>query len=224
MINRFIKSISDEDGTIMIESTYCVIATIIVLIGIMGFGFILYQRVMFNVACNQVAEEVVQTYKLKNVVHNKDVSHDDVVNVGKYRYLLGEIQSSSETKLNTLVNERLAKTSFALDDGTATVSIKAKIDDIGRRHYIVTISKPYKFLFGNFFNGTVFKALHIDNTMSATVYVEGTDMLNYSNTISIIQYGFRKLEDNVTLLETISGFMELANELFKFPYDKLGLA
>ena len=60
--------------------------------------------------------------------------------------------------------------------------------------------------------------------MSATVYVEGTDMLNYSNTISIIQYGFRKLEDNVTLLETISGFMELANELFKFPYDKLGLA
>ena len=224
MVDRFIKSISDDDGTIMIESTYCVIATIIVLIGIMGFGFILYQRVMFNVACNQVAEEVVQTYKLKNVLYNKDVSQQDVVDVGKYRYWLGQIQSSSETKLNTLVNERLAKTSFALDDGSASVSIKAKIDDIGRRHYIVTISKPYKFLFGNFFNGKTFKALHIDNTMSATVYIEGTDMLSYSNTIAITQYGFRKAEDNVKLLSTISKFMEIANSLFKFPYNKLGLA
>ncbi len=217
MIKRFINQIRDENGTIMIESTYCMLAAMIVMIFIVGLGFIYYQHVMFVVACDQVAEEVVQTYKLKNVTHNVEVTQADVEHdsLGFYRYLWGTIQSSSQDHLEVLVNERLSQTSFALDGGNATVEIVPHIDDIGRRHYAVTITKPYKTLFSNFFNGSVFKALKIDNNMTTTVYVEGTDISHITNTVDFTLYGMRFLEKwEVTGI--ISSFCSLFNTIWKF--------
>lgn len=217
MTKRFINQIRDENGTIMIESTYCMLAAMIVMIFIVGLGFIYYQHVMFVVACDQVAEEVVQTYKLKNVTHNVEVTQADVENksMGFYRYLWGTLQSSSKDHLNTLANERLSQTSFALSGGDATVEIVPHLDDLGRRHYAVTITKPYKFLFSNFFNGSVFKALKIDNTMTTTVYVEGTDISHITNTVDFTLFGFRILE-NWEVTKLISGFCGLFNTIWKF--------
>ncbi len=219
MNKKFIERVLDENGTIMIESTYCMIAAIFVLVFIMGLGFILYQSVMFNIACNQCAEEVVQTYKLQNVTHNYEVTLNDVTSVGKYRYFLGKIQKASDTHLNTLVNERLAATSFALDDGTATVTIKPHIDDIGRRHYAIQITKPYKFLFHNLFSGKMFSALNINSNMKCTVYVEGADMLSLSNTIEFTEFIFRYLEEKVEILGLVTKFLTLGNDICGLGYE-----
>lgn len=219
MIKKIFNNLSDDSGTMMIESTYCMIAAIFVLIFIMGLGFILYQSVMFNIACNQCAEEVVQTYKLMNVTHNYEVTKNDVVNVGKYRYFLGQIQKNSKDHLNTLVNERLAATSFALDDGTATVDIKPHIDDIGRRHYAITITKPYKFLFHNLFSGKMFSALNINSNLRATVYVEGADMLGVSNTVEFTEFIFRYLEEKVKILDVLNKFLTLGNDICGLGYN-----
>lgn len=214
MIKKILRDVSDERGTMMIEATYCMVAVLFVLIFIMGFGFIYYQSVMFNIACNQCAEEVVQTYKLETVTHNYEVTQQAVEDVGKYRYFLGNIQKASKTHLNTLVNERLAATSFALDGGDATVDIKPHIDDIGRRHYAITITKPYKFLFHNFFSGGVIKALNINSNMQATVYVEGADMLSLSNTIEFTEFIFRFLENGIDAAQLITKFLTIGNNLF----------
>ena len=217
MTKRIINRISDENGTIMIESTYCMLAAMIVFIFIVGLGFIYYQHVMFVIACNQVAEEVVQTYKLKNVTHNVEVTQADVTNenMGFYRYLWGTIQSSSQDHLEVLANERLSQTSFALDGGNATVEIVPHIDDIGRRHYAVTFTKPYKFLFSGLFSGKVFKALHIDNTMTTTVYVEGTDISHITNTVDFTLYGMRVL-NKIEAIGIITSFCSLFNRIWKF--------
>jgi len=217
MVKKFFRRAADEDGTIMIESTYCMLATLIVLIFIMGLGFIYYQKVMFAIACDQVAEEVVQTYKLKEVTHNVEVTQEDIGNdkLGYYRYFWGTIQDASKDHLETLANERLAQTSFALDGGKATVDIEPSLDDIGRRHYKVTITKPYKYLFSNFFNGTIFSALHIDDTMSCTVYVEGTDISHVTNMVELTLYGMRVVS-KADFIDLISSFCSLFNRIWRF--------
>lgn len=214
MIKKLFKEASDESGTMMIEATYCMVAVIFVLIFIMGLGFIYYQSVMFNIACNQCAEEVVQTYKLETVTHNYEVTQTAVEGVGKYRYWMGKIQPASEAHLNTLVNERLAATSFALDGGDATVTIKPHIDDIGRRHYAITITKPYKFLFHNFFTGGVIKALNLNSELQATVYVEGADMLSLSNTVEFTEFIFRFIENGFDAAGLITKWLKIGNDLF----------
>ena len=218
MIKKILRNASDESGTMMIEATYCMVAVLFVLIFIMGFGFIYYQTVMFNIACNQCAEEVIQTYKLETVTHNYEVTQQAVEDVGKYRYFLGNIQKASKTHLNTLVNERLAATSFALDGGDATVDIKPFIDDIGRRHYAVTITKPYKYLFHNFFSGGVIKALDINSNLQTTVYVEGADMLSLSTTIDFTEFIFRYLEDNIEVAGLITKWLTIGNNIIGLAY------
>ncbi len=218
MIKKILRNASDESGTMMIEATYCMVAVLFVLIFIMGFGFIYYQTVMFNIACNQCAEEVIQTYKLETVTHNYEVTQKAVEDVGKYRYFLGNIQKASKTHLNTLVNERLAATSFALDGGDATVDIKPFIDDIGRRHYAVTITKPYKYLFHNFFSGGVIKALDINSNLETTVYVEGADMLSLSTTIDFTEFIFRYLEDNIEVAQLITKWLTIGNNIIGLAY------
>jgi len=206
----------NKKGVIMIESTYCITAVIVVLIGLMGFGFIIYQAAMFKIASDQVAEDVVHTYKLRNVGETKDITEDDVTSVGLFRYFGNSLESNSENHLKTMAADRIALTSFAQDDGEMTTEIEPFLDDIGRRHYKVTVTKPYKFLFGTLFDGSIFPSFKIDNKMTATVYVEGVDALNYFNCVSITNYAFRKAEESIGIFETISNCLGLANRVINF--------
>lgn len=214
-------SIKDERGTIMIESTFCLIATIIVLIGILGFGFIMYQRAMFSIVCNQIAEEVIHTYKLEDVQTADNVSKEDVIGVPRYRYLFAFFNNLEENTLENckvLTEERLEATSFAIDDGDMTVEITPSTDDIGRYHYKIVISKPYKFLFNQMFDGSMFESLNINNTMQSTVYVQGVDVLAYFNTVGTTQYALRKVESEMKILQSISSLLELVNNIIGFDY------
>ncbi len=206
----------------MIEATYCVTATIIVLMGIMAFGFIIYQRVMFSIVADQVAEEVVMTYKLENVKTCNEVTLSDVEDIGKYRYFGSGLRNASLENAEEMADERLDKTSFAQEDGDMTVELEPFTDDLGRRHYKVTVTQPYKFLLGEMFDGTVFSSFNIGNEMKSTVYVQGVDTLNYFNGVATTNYIFRKLESSVEIFQSITKFLEMANnlaDLAGFAYD-----
>lgn len=105
----------DERGAVMLESTYCILISIFVLMFILSFGFFLYQKTTVTIVANEIAEEVSQTYKLRNVSDSSSISSTDISGVGKYRYLFfaDNFNSKNEAKAITLANVRLTKTALA---------------------------------------------------------------------------------------------------------------
>lgn len=57
------EEIKNESGTVMLEGVFGVFVSIIVMAFLLSFGFYLYQQTMVDIVANEVAEEVVMTYK-----------------------------------------------------------------------------------------------------------------------------------------------------------------
>jgi len=204
----------NERGTVMLESTYCILACIIVILFLMSFGFFLYQQTVVSITANEVAAEVAQTYKLKQVEDSASVTADDIVEVGKYRYLLfkGSFNRANERKAKNLAEVRLSLSSLAKEESGVTVDVKMIPDDIGRRHFQVTVSQKYSFLLGG-----VLSLIGQEDAqkIEATAYVESFDVLNYMNTIKAARYGLDKMTDldDTGILGLMDKAIQLANGL-----------
>jgi hypothetical protein len=206
------KITRNESGAIMLEATFCLIACIVVILMVMSFGFIVYQRAMMGIVANQVAEEVAVTYKLRTVTDSSDVSESDVVGVGKYRYFLysQDFVDANYTKLSILAQTRLTNTSLANDEGGFDVSIERRADDVGRAHYTIVVTNKYSYLFEG-----IFSTLNIDaaNTLNATSYVADTDILSYVNTKNTTDYIISKNPVS-DLLDSVIGLVNTVINIF----------
>ena len=162
---------------------------------------------------NEVAEETVMTYKLRNVSDNDSVSSTDVAGIGKYRYLLfgGNFKRKNEDKAKTLTNTRLTRSELAKDRGGLSVTVTPVVDDIGRRHYEVTVRNKYSFLLGELLNVI---GQEEQQVVEATVYVESYDVLNYVNTVKFTKYGIDKITDEVGALKLIDTAIGILSNLF----------
>lgn len=184
----------DESGVIMLESMYCVLACLFVTMLLVGMAFLFYQHVMVSVAANEIAAEVAQTYKLRDVEDSSSVTESDITGVGKYRYLLFKkrFNTKNEAKANRLMDTRLSAAELAERSGKLTVTVENVTDYIGRRHFKVTVKQEYSFLLGGFLKiiGRGDK-----EKMEKTVYVESVDALNYINTVKFYKYGIKALSD-----------------------------
>ena len=202
-----------ERGAVILESTYCILLATVILMFMLSFGFFLYQKAMVSIVTNEVAEEVSQTYKLRNVTNSASMTSDDISGIGKYRYLLfsDSFEYKNETKAYNFVDMRLSKTSLAKETGGLTVDVETKVDDIGRRHYAVTVKQKYAFLLGDLLN-----AVGQEGTqeLKATSYVAGVDVLNYVNTVKVTKYGIDKMAGSVNVLETVDKAISLLHSIF----------
>jgi len=203
----------NERGAVMLESTYCILISVFVLMFLLSFGFLLYQKTLVTIVANDVAEEVSQTYKLRNVADSSSVSLSDISGVGKYRYLFfaDSFESKNEAKALTIANARLTKTSLAEAEGSLNVDVETVVDDIGRRHYEVTVTQRYSFLLGDFLS---LIGQTDTQTISETVYVESSDVLSYINTVKVTQYGLEKLKDSSSMLGLIDSAISLLHSIF----------
>ena len=199
------KHTDKERGAVMLEGVFGVCVSIIVMIFLLSFGFYLYQVTMVDIVANEIATEVVQTYKFKNVSDSSDISLTDVTSVGRYRYILfaSQYDSANEAKGATL----------AQTESMPTVQIEKVGDDVGRMHYEVTLSQEYSFLLGDVLS---IVGLDASDTISATVYVEAVDVSNYINTVKMTNYGLSKFVSANPLLKTVDSVIKLMESVYKF--------
>lgn len=203
----------NERGAIILESTYCILIAMIMFLFLMSFGFFLYQKTIICVVANGVAEEVSQTYKLRYVTDSSNVTVSDVTGVGKYRYLFFKwsFDSKNKVKAKTIATVRLSNSSLAKEEGTMSVDVQTVVDDIGRRHYVVTVKQKYSFLLGGLLGLINQKDVQM---LSATSYVESADVLNYINTVKVTKYGIDKIKDNSSILGLIDSAIGLLQSVF----------
>ena len=197
----------------IIEATLCMIATMVVLIMIMCFGFVVYQHAMVGIVANQAAEEIAVTYKLQNVPDSSSVTLEDVTEVGKYRYWsshIGDFESANESKLSIYAQSRLTQTSLAIDNGGYDVSVERVADDIGRAHYEIKVTNEYTHLFEYVF--TAF-GQEPPTVLSATSYVADNDILSYYNTVNTTKYVCGKIPGS-KIVDGIFGVIHAIVSLF----------
>lgn len=207
--------IKDERGAVMLESTYCILISIFVLMFMLSFGFFLYQKTTVTIVANEIAEEVSQTYKLRNVTDSSSILPEDISGIGKYRYLFfaDDFNSKNEIKAITLANVRLTKTALAEEEGNLSVNVETVVDDIGRRHYEVTLKQKYSFLLGELLS---IIGQQDTQTLEKTVYVESVDVLNYVNTVKFTKYGLNKAKeaDFTGILKFVDSAISLLHSIF----------
>ncbi len=202
-----------ERGEVMIEATYCMTIAIFVIFFLLSLSFLIYQKSMVVVVANQVAEELSQTYKLRDVTDNSNVTSNDIKGIGKYRYWLfkGNYQSRNEEKAKKFTELRLSQTSFGKKEGALTVDIETVVDDIGRRHYVVTVKQQYAILLQGFL-----QVIGIDKSLEFTAvsYVESVDVSNYINTVKFTKYGINKVAQKIAPLTVIDKVIKLLHSIF----------
>ena len=203
----------NEKGAVMLESTYCILISIIVIMFFMSFGFFLYQKTIVSIVANDIAEEIAQTYKLRNVEDDGMVLVTDISGIGKYRYFLfsDSFNSKNEIKGRNLGNVRLSKTSLAKKVGDLSVDVETVVDDIGRRHYEVTVKQRYSFLMGDLLELVGLEGIQ---TLEEKVYVESVDVLNYVNTVKTTKYGINEMKENSAALGLIDNVISLVQAIF----------
>ncbi len=204
---------NNECGTVMIEGVFGVFVSIIVMVLLIAFGFYAYQQTMFDIVANEIAEEIVMTYKYRNAEDCSSITFDDVKKPGRYRFLIfgGKYDSANESKGATLASARLAKTTLAQPCGEPTVEIKKVGSDIGRMHYEVTLTQTYKYLMGDLLN---MLGIPGTQTVSKTVYVESVDISNYFNTVKLANYGANKAKGLNPFLEALNSITKLMKSVY----------
>lgn len=204
-----------ESGMVILEGVFGVFVSTIIMMLMLSLGFYLYQQTMFYVVANEIAEDVVHTYKFRSVDDCSTISLSDVNNVGRYRYLLfsSKYCTANEQKGTQLANDRLSKTSLSKAENQPKVSIKKISDDVGRMHYEVTLSQKNSFLMGD-----ILKLLGINKSdeISATVYVESVDISHYINTVKMVNYGINKVVNSGPLMKMIDSVVKIMGSVYKW--------
>lgn len=205
----------DERGYMILEATFCYAVCMIVIVLLLSVGFFLYQMVLVQVVTNEVAQEVAQNYKLRNVADSDSVTECDVITVGKYRYTIfrSSFDQAKQQTVEQYATSRLGKTSLSIGWGDPVVTIETEKDDLGRRHYQVTVSQTYTFLLGN-----VLELVGLNGSMelSSTAYVQGTDMLSYINSVKFWRYlADYPLLNNISVTEVADKLIKAVNSVYQ---------
>ena len=205
--------VRDDSGAVMIESVFGILGSMLIMVFLLSFGFYLYQKTMLHIVANEIAEDIVMTYKFKDVDDCSQIALSDVQNVGRYRYFLfsSRYDSANETKGNKLAKTRLSKTSLAESKGAPTVKIDKVGDDLGRMHYEVTLTQNYQFMMGGVLKWI---GLTKQGNLSCTVYVEAVDVSYYINTVKMANYGINKFVGAVPLLNTVNSVVKLMKSVY----------
>ncbi|WP_034448914.1 TadE/TadG family type IV pilus assembly protein [Butyrivibrio sp. AE2032] len=206
----------DEDGTIMLESVFCILATFIVLMMVMVMGFLVYQHAMMGIVANQVAEEIAVTYKFPDLKDPSNITKKRVTEIVYYKSgseKAEEYRAANEKTLRKIARTRLTNSSLAEDSGGYTVSLERIHDDVGRYHYKITVKNKYSFFYEDVLN-----ILGLDRTerLQATSYVAGTDALEITDITDTSIFVTGKVLNN-NIVDTMYSFI---HELWEFLVDR----
>lgn len=211
------RTFKSESGAIVLESTLTILFAIIVLAFFIAYGFFLYQKTTVNFAANQIAEEIAQTYKYRNVENGEVISQDDLTSLNRYRYLLNssDFQSKNEGKAKDLLGPRMSSTSLAVDGGDdVQITLTPKMADLGRMFYQIEVSKRYRFLFHDLLQklAEMGGATEDIGTVKTIITVDGMDAAYYLNNVTIGKWAHDALAGNI--IDDAIGAINKVIELF----------
>ena len=197
------KRKSLESGEIMLESLIVMLITIMVMIAMLGLGFVYYQKAMLTNLANEVAADVASNYKYCDQTIENQIDaelQDKLKNIRMYRtsFGAGSMQSRSKAKARLFAENQVNTRTLGINTSSVTLDdYDITFDNIGRMHVEITLEMQSEVLFSG-----ALKAMNLMDktaTYKATGRAECIDITAYAGHVFFIQYIETKLEGSETL-------------------------
>ena len=205
-----------EAGEIMIESTIVMVIVMLMLVWILGVGFIYYQKYTVRIATNDVARKIAATYDATTCDPiTAYVSKDDIQK--KSIYFSPDVSEVNQLRAESYVNYIMHKANFygTVDEVHATVNFTE--DGLGRSHIKVTTECTFNTPFGE---GLEIFGISGDITYKVSSYADSTSITEYVSSVTVADAITNRsivsgggFIDNV--IGMIDAFMEMCNQLSK---------
>lgn len=203
------NAIKSKKGTIMLESLIVYTITLFLLFFILAIFSILFQRWNLQTIANETVTRMAQTYRFSTADASSGyVKKDNVVNVGKYRYVTtvftDNMEKTVDSRIQSYADSRLAKTTYTKNIVNPVCEVLVVPDAMGRRHLELTISGEYSVPFGE---ALVYFGFPGTTTYEVKAYADCVDIIDYVNFVDYV--------DRTTSLSDLgSDTLSLLNALF----------
>ena len=207
MIKRLLRG--DDSGSLMLDGMISMLITIMVLVFLMSFGFLLYQQWIVTSAANDTATRVAQSYAYPNTdpvmgYLNKDM----VATASVFRYVGNSLAFQNERKGENFAAWSLKRSSLATPVADPQIQVSERYDSLARRHVEVTITAEYEIPLGG-----ALQYFGMDRTITYTATGEAVciDLLDYLNTVDT----FKALTDTTFGSKALKAVNSVAKMIHK---------
>ena len=181
------KKIKKNSGEVMIEGTVIMVLTMLIMVWILGVGFVYYQRYLVTAITNDAAVKIAATYNnpdsdiIMGYITTENLSERDL-----YRnFNNNSLFSVNKSKAQSYVEHMLNKTNFAGTINEVNVDMKLVQDSALRKHIeiktICTFNTPF---------GSALKLFGMSDTATyqSISRADCTDIIDYISTVDFASY------------------------------------
>ena len=196
------KKMKSENGEVMLEGMIVMIITMLLLIWILGIGFVYYQRYLVTAVTNDAATKISATYNnpdsdiILGYIETESLSERDL-----YRnFNKSSLVSVNEKKADDYVKYALERINFAGTVKDVNVSLKMVQDSVFRKHIEIETICTFNTPFGI---GLSIFGMQEQTTYKATGRADCTDIIDYISTAEFAKNGLDISESVIGMLETL---------------------
>lgn len=204
------RCLKREEGFVMLEGMIVMLMTIIILVFLMSFGFLLYQRWAVTNIANDTAFRIAHSY----VYPGSDpimgyLNKDMVAQAPLFRYSDSDLADEQAERGEKYAAWSLKKSSFAYPVSEPKIEVEEKYDGLARRHIEVRIEAEYEIPFGG-----ALEALGLSKTVTYKATGEGVclDVLDYVNTVTTLK-GLTEYTYGSTLITTVNSVLGIIKNI-----------
>lgn len=175
------KRKSTESGEVMIEGMIVMVITMLMLVWVLGIGFIYYQKYTVRTVTNDATTKAASTYDaptsdlIMGYIKVNDLSKREL-------YATPDLTDINTARAESYIKYMLDRTNFSGTIDDVIVTLDYKSDNLGRSHIEVTTECTFTTPFGE---GLEIFGMSPDITYSVTSYAESTSLHDYVSSVEL---------------------------------------
>lgn len=176
-----LKHAKKESGEVMIEATIVMVVTLLMLVWILGVGFLYYQKYVVRIATNDVAKKIANSYEsptsdiIMGYISSSDLDKKTV-------YSSDEMTEINALRTESYVNYIVEKANLYGTVENVDVTLEYQKDAMGRSHVKVTTECTFDTPFGE---GLELFGMSGMQTYVVTAYADSTSLTDYISTVTV---------------------------------------
>lgn len=202
-----------DAGEIMIEGTIIMVLTMLIMVWILGVGFVYYQRYLVTAITNDAAVKIAATYNnpdsdiIMGYITTENLSERDL-----YRnFNNNSLFAVNESKADAYVQYLLKKTNFAGTIKEVNVEMKLVQDNALRKHVEITTICTFNTPFGS--------ALKLFGMKDTATYksvsrADCTDIIDYISTVDFASYQLSGAPLGSSVIKMINSLIGVFNHSY----------
>lgn len=170
-----------ENGEVMLEGMIVMIITTLMMVWILGVGFLYYQKYVMRIITNDAATKIASTYDapttdiIMGYISASDLSKREL-------YGSPDLTDINNARSESYVKYILDKSNLAGTIKDVDVDLEKTTDSLGRSHVKLTTECSFRTPFGA---GLELFGMSGTTTYSVTSYAESTNLTDYVSAVTL---------------------------------------